>query len=345
MKFKYVPVLKNRREELTVLKTLYSIPITSKVLPLLEIVQEKAQTNSKTLFYEDLIKISDPKIPFMVDIQKLAKPGNTSATVKQFLTKVKRDFSYYISLFKHLYEISNLIPVISYDPNDYDTNEIINTEKELRAIGYDRIAYRLKINYFNVLFAEVKKTIKNNDIIIVDLESSKYNNPDFQEKYDKVIDLKSSKNITLVLMHSVLKKEMTNTGLINGQKIDDLNDGIRKKYTSYGFDAFGDYACVKGELPPSGGTISPGFIFYSWENDCYYGFKGREPKLTEFKDYILPNLLKSACWNEYKNNHQEKCSGCSKVLEIKNGLDDGKSQGLWKRISMLHYIYTLDELL
>ncbi|MCX7922239.1 MAG: beta family protein [Clostridia bacterium] len=345
MDFKYVPILKNRREELSVLKTLFKMPISTKILPLLEIVQDKAQKNSKTLFYEDLEEFANPDIPFMVDIRKMARPTGTSPTVKQFLTKVKRDVNYQLDLFKKLHKIRNLIPVISYDPNDYDSNEIINTDKELRKIGYDRIAYRLTINYFTVPYSEIIKVIKDNDILILDLETVKYSNPDHMDKYNKVKNLKLSKKISLVLVHSVLKKDMTNTGLVNGEKIDGLNDGIKKHYSSYGFDAFGDYTCVKGELPPSGGMISPGFIFYSWKNDCYIGFKGREPKLTEFKDYIVPNVLKSSYWNEYSNSHRDKCPGCFKVLEVKNGFDDGKNQGLWKRISMLHYIYTMDELL
>lgn len=345
MDFKYVPILKNRREELNVFKALNQIPISKKVLPLIEVVQERTQTNSKTFFYEDLIKFSNPDIPIMVDIQKMSKPTGTSDAVKQFLTKVKRDFNYQISLFKNLLGIPNLIPVISYDPNDYEINEIIRIEKELRDIGYNSIAYRLKIGFFNLPFNEISKVIKDNDIIILDLETLLYSNPDHVDKYNKVISLKSTKNVTIVLIHSVLKKEMTNVGLINGAKIDGLNDGMRKNYDKLGFDAFGDYACVKGELPPSGGTISPGFIFYSWNHDCYIGFNGRKAQLTEFKDHIVPNIIKSIYWNEYTNSHKKVCLGCSKILEVHNGIEEGKSQSLWKRISMSHYIYTMDELL
>jgi hypothetical protein len=110
----------------------------------------------------------------------------------------------------------------------------------------------------------------------------------------------------------------------------------------YKFDGFGDYACVTNILPTSGGSISPAGIYYSVENNYFVGFRGQSRSLDEFKNHIVPAIMKSSYWAEFDDDHHKHCPGCSKIQEIADGKNTGKSQGVWKGITMGHYIYTID---
>lgn len=347
MDFKYVPVLKNRPQELAVLKILFKLPISNSVLPLIEIVQEKSNVRSRAMFYDEIQKINETNMPVMVDIVRVNNPKGTKPNIKEFLINNKNNFEHYINLYKQLKEIPNLIPVVSYDPDDYNINDIKQTSNAIKSIGFTKIAYRLKWKSKTFLspLSEIANIINSSDILLFDIGHTGHSSSILKDPYNKINKLRSKKDFISVIINSTIPKNLKNTDLINGQKIEGLDCALQKAYSVYGFNAFGDYACVKSELPPSGGTISPGFIFYCSTKNCYIGYKGRIKKLTEFKDHIVPELLKSSYWHILNRQHKENCPGCNIIKEVHNGLNEGKSQGMWKRVSMLHYIYTMDELL
>ena len=49
-----MPILKNRTIELSVLKELIEVKLCNNIFPMLEIIQEKTRSNSKTTYIEEL---------------------------------------------------------------------------------------------------------------------------------------------------------------------------------------------------------------------------------------------------------------------------------------------------
>ena len=66
--------------------------------------------------------------------------------------------------------------------------------------------------------------------------------------------------------------------------------------------------------------------------------------LSEFPEYIAPSIVASEYWEEFDQEHHEKCPGCYEISQILSGEKSGKNQAQWKMIAMLHYIYTMYEM-
>lgn len=69
----YVPVLKNRTVEMSVLSQLAGMGVfdNSNILPLVELIQERTRTNNKNTIIDDLSKLlnESPQMSLMIDFQ------------------------------------------------------------------------------------------------------------------------------------------------------------------------------------------------------------------------------------------------------------------------------------
>lgn len=67
----YVPILKNRTVEMSVLSQLAKLDVfnNSNVFPLIELIQEKTRTNNKNNIMDDLAELlsSTPQMSIMID--------------------------------------------------------------------------------------------------------------------------------------------------------------------------------------------------------------------------------------------------------------------------------------
>lgn len=337
----YVPVIKNRQEEFTALKNLLKIPISNKILPLIEVVHENIRNKN---LLDQINSLNCSNFPIMIDIPIIFNPISTTPEIKNFLIKYSRNIDERVTLLNTLNKLNNIIPVISYDINNYMTGSLSTEENKLRS-NFSKIAFRIKIKYIDKALNEITKLLKNDDIVILDIDNLNNNNSSLTDYYNKINSIKDKHKITTIIINSVIPKDLTNKGLDNGLPIVEADNSLRDNYIKYGFNAFGDYATIKSELPHLGGTISPGFIFYSWHSNSYIGFNSIVKSLDEFKKNIIPSVVKSTYWSKYSKSHKENCPGCQKILNVLNNIDSGKSQALWKRVSIMHYIYTMNELL
>lgn len=342
----YVPVLKNRQEEINALKSLSSIPLSNKTLPLLEIVQYKLRSNSKKNLLQELQNTLGSNTKVMIDILNLKSHKKSKKPINNFLSQIKENPNYRLNLYNSLKPLKNFIPVISYDPNNYDKlqNEIQHDANYLRN-NFNRLGFRLKQKHFDDALSEIKNIIQDKDIIILDIEHKKHTESSLINFYSKINTLKKSNNLTTFIINSTIPEDLTNKSISNVQPILTIDNSLRDCYISYGFDGFGDYTTIKSLLPPSGGRISPGFIYYSYKDNKCIGFSGRIPNLNEFKNYIIPTLTSCVYWNNYTPIHHSNCPGCNHILNLMNNSESAASQGKWKQISIKHYIYTMDKYL
>lgn len=346
----YVPILKNRIVEMSVLSQLTKIGVfnNTTVFPLVELIQEKTHSNNKNTFLEDLTELlnTNPEMSVMIDFFKSTKLNRTTDSVRSYVTLSTRQADFCIGEMLKLRSFSaRVVPVISYLGANVSLDRITYEVDEYRKV-FQKIAFRIKIQEFAQVFSYIEDLIKENDIVLLDIESSSHMNPVFDKIYKRISDSKKQRNFISVVVNANRPETLTNKLMVDKEPIAQIDNSLKGSYSTdimYEFDGFGDYAGIVASLPSTGGTINPAGVFYSNDNNFFVAFKGRTAQLSEFKDYIAPNIVASEYWKEYTGAHHQNCPGCQEILAILNGNKSGRNQGQWKMITMLHYIYTMYE--
>lgn len=346
----YVPVLKNRTVEMSVLSHLAGMGVfdNSNILPLVELIQERTRTNNKNTIIDDLTELLNeaPKMSLMIDFLKSTKLNNTTDAIRNYVTQSTRQVEFCVEeMLKFKVHSTRIIPVISYLSDNVSLDRITHEAEEYRKT-FSRIAFRIKTQDFEHIFSHVESIINENDILLLDIESSSHSNPVFKKIYKRIADSKKVKKFISVVINANRPETLTNKSMAHGEPIAQIDNSLRESYNlnmMNRFDGFGDYACIVASLPSTGGTISPAGVFYSNENNFFVAYTGRKPNLSEFPEYIAPSIVGSEYWTEFEDEHHQKCPGCQEITSIINGEKSGKNQAQWKMITMLHYIYTMYE--
>jgi hypothetical protein len=344
--FKYVPVFRYRTQER---KALNSTPISSKILPLIEIVTKKPTSKSKNDSIDQLLKdFADSNTNVMIDIPMYIKLNNsTLKTVRDFLTPVLADPNKRIEILTdpRLAKNEKIIPVITYNPNSpFTKGYLTSQEKHLRNY-YNQIAFRIYPKYFNDSIYELTGLLESGDIILLDIDESPHSHPANRKMYKKVQEIATSNDCKCVLIRSAIPRALTNVDLDHGKIIQEADNSLLTDYKSLGFSAFGDYCGIKKDNLQRGGRISPGYIMYSWEDNSYYGFKGVIEQADTFVSIVAPSVISSKVWKEYNSNHHKNCFGCGTIDRIQKKVKKGNSQPEWKGFACSHYLYTMEEFL
>ncbi|MFJ5791039.1 hypothetical protein ACIP9G_13260 [Lysinibacillus sp. NPDC093197] len=345
---KYTPVFRYRAQER---KVLLSTPISSKIIPLIEVVSNKLRSNSKKDCIDQLsedIDMINTKImldfPMYIKLQNNTQPG-----VLSFLTPIMVNPDIRINLFKDQRLIAKkdkIIPVVSYNPNDqYISNSLIKQSNILRS-EYNQQTFRIYNEHFKLVLNELGTVIKSQDYVILDLKETSHTHSANQNMYGDLINLSIKTGCKIILIRSAIPSSLTNVALDNGKIVYAADNSLLKEYKNLGFSAFGDYCGVKKDNLTKGGRISPGYIMYSWLNNSYYGFKGDVDNASSFEGVLIPEILKSNVWQEYLNTHNiNGCLGCSTIEKISLKQKKGNSQPEWKGFACGHYLYTMEEFL
>ena len=233
---------------------------------------------------------------------------------------------------------------LSYSNKDELNANEVNADLKLLYESFSCVALRITPSQFNKINGFTSIILKNGDYLILDIDSKVHTNPAFKKIYREIIETKKNKGFKSVLLNSNRPQNLYNKNIVDGEPIEEIDNSLLEMYSlsTYKFDGFGDYACISNTLPTTGGAISPAGIFYSLEGNFFVGYKGRTQSLSEFNEHIAPSIMSSPFWAEYTEAHHNECPGCRKIMKIVDG-DSGRSQGMWKGITMSHYIYTVDQ--
>lgn len=345
----YVPVMKNRTVEISVLQQLsYMHVFDSNIFPLIELIQEKTRSNNKNTFLQDLCNILEeaPGMHVMVDFYKSTKLRSTTDAIREYITMAIRTPEFSIDKLSALVPYNNrVVPVVSYLSENISLVRIKNEAIEIRKM-FPRLAFRVRAQEFDLVFSCINDLISSDDFLLLDIEAASYTSPVFKKIYKRIADSKKQTGFTSVIINSHRPDNLTNKEMLDGEPIADIDNSIKDFYSSptmNRFDGFGDYACISSTLPSTGGAISPVGIYYSNENNFFVSYKGRAPQLSEFPMYIAPRIVASEYWSEFDDTHHEACPGCQEISAIVEGEKSGRNQAQWKMITMLHYIYTMYE--
>ncbi|MED4353634.1 hypothetical protein P9265_15055 [Schinkia azotoformans] len=342
-KLKYIPVLRYRTSEKS---TLNSVSISSKILPLIEVVTEKPKINSRKTCIEeikDFVDNNNTKI--LVDFPLYIKLYNNSIeAVSNFIRGIQTNPNLRVNYFNQLIG-SNIIPVITYNPNISYVQGFLTTEINALRSSFEQLAFRVFINHGTNALNEIKNLLQKGDLLILDLDTASHSNSAFQAIYTQLTTLTQQKGATSILIRSAINTDITNTGLTNGQVVNGVDNSLLKNYQNYNFDAFGDFCGIKKDDLTKGGRPSPGCLFYNWPTNSFYGHKGLYLDITTFTSLVVPSLINSSQWSVYSSSHKQNCNGCKIVQNIVNRNESANNAPKWKVIASSHYLYTMEEFL
>ena len=344
MEYKYFPVLRSRQQEIDVLE---QFDFGDRIVPLVEIIKEKARSNQKADGHDDYAEtfkaIRSDKV--LIDLPIYLDPTVSTATeVRSFFLRTISSLEERVSYYEHYRALSpKVIPVISILQPHSDEAETLITQFNRLSPIFPQLAFRLYIGNFDLAIQELNKlNLRPNDLILYDIDTTDLTNP-LVKVQRKAMDT-VHKNIFKVVIRSAINTDIQNVRLNHGDIIPEANNSLLELYKAYGFPAFGDFAGVKKDDITSGGTISPGFIFYSPEDNLYYGYKGNTKSLDEFEKTIVPAVLNSEIvtnWVKEDSPYIKGNPGLDRLIRINNGLESGKSQAKFKWISIMHYLHCI----
>lgn len=340
---KYVPVLRYRREERGALK---STQLTQKTMPLLEIMKERAgqyrSGDFQTTYLNDFKDFSNP---FFVDFPIYFHVINsTTASIRDFLRNLKLNPIERLLYFEQLSSNKNLVPVISYNTEStYISSSYVNDSKRLRKT-FSSIAFRIFENKdFDTVLKDIETAIEKHDFLLYDIDDIPHTQDLLINRYEKILKLKTKIGFTSVIIRSAINPNIVFNRLIDNTPVLKADNSLLKIYPKYGFDAFGDFAGIRKDASITDGgpeDPSPGFLFYSAHSNCYIGYKGQIADWGEFTNHIKPTVMKSEYWKNYTPGHHKNCPGCFNI-----STSPGNSAGNWKRYTIQHYLYTMEEFL
>lgn len=346
MEYKYFPVLRARQQELDVLQ---KFDFGDKMVPILEIIKEKDRKDNQRTpleIYGDIIcKVNAQKV--LVDLPIYLSPKvSTSAEVRTFYLSTISRLDQRIAFYSQFSELSDrFVPVISIlEPVSEEHDTLIKQFDALTEI-FPQIAIRIFYDRFDIAISQLQLiTLREQDIIIYDLETSNVTNP-IVIKHKKSLDL-LYKDKFQVVVRSAINNDIQNVGLDHEEVIVQADNSLKDLFQlpQYRFNAFGDYAGVKRDELNAGGGISPGLMFFNPEENLYYGFRGPTKDLSEFERTIIPAVLEMGFVKSWINTGSPFIldnPGYDRLLNIRYGKEPSKNQAKYKWISIMHYLHCI----
>lgn len=342
--FKYLPVFRSRQQELLVLNR---FPFGNRIVPMLEIIKEKDRVNNAKppheIWTENINNIQSERV--IVDLPAYIKDSAAMsdeiiAFNRTVLNNIENRINFYLSLAP---TGAKMIPVVS--SLFLKTGEVNTITTQVAALRetFPSLAIRTFTNTLDIDLPEIKANFGANDLLIYDLDTVQPYNP-LVRKQTALIG--SVPGVYKIALRSAINTEIQNTKLDHGDIVADADNSLLEVFKAIlKVDAFGDYAGIKKDDLNAGGTISPGFIFYDPVENLYYGYKGAIKDLSEFEMTIVPAVLDSAVVATIKGSQPAFVNGDNygfKLLEdIRTGVEKGKSQAKFKRISIEHYLHCM----
>jgi len=344
---RYMPTFRSRQQEDIVLR---SFEFGDHMFPMIEIIKpydrKRQEQKSFAEIYLDLINTIKAARVF-VDLPLYIKQrGSLKTEVLAFSRGVindRRRRTDHLLSFAPLSE--KIIPVVSsFKQKTGEANTIELQANDLRGT-FDSIAFRILVHNFDDDWIDVQRVALEEDFIILDLDTiAPYPSPTLKRSVINV--WRRFNRCPQVLLRSAINTDVSNVKLDHGEPVLETDNGLLDMHKA-GFyaDAFGDYAGVKKDELTSGGTISPGFLFYDAINNEYIGYKGKLKSLDEFEKTIVPDVIGSAPAIAMGSDQRAFLSndnvGWRILNRIRNGEESGKSQAKFKRIALEHYLHCI----
>lgn len=334
---KYFPILKNRQIETKILKSILSSNEYEYVFPIIEMIKWKSMSN-KTIDFIEEIELINPINEYFIDIVRAPSKSTYGSIIVEYLLDVSKKKNYAM-LFMKIVNTKKGIPLISLSHDFYFSND--DLKKLFEHLEKKPKAIRLHLDYYHYFDFSILDSFSKRDYFFFDIGEQDINSSTLRVLYKTVTRYKRNTNV--VILNSP-RPEFPNLEIIDNEIIMKINNSAFEDFSARNFDGFGDYASSTGVMPTTGGAISPAAVFYHLKENVFYGFRGGRD-LDQFNYHIIPSIMESSAWICLSTEHIDNCPGCKMILDIRNGVENGRSQGKWKGISMDHYIYSINEVI
>lgn len=352
---RYVPFFRSLQQELIVLK---SFDFKNTIYPCLEIVKEvdrlprkpkdKTKPPPKQKKFEEvylpIIRSIKAKKIFVDLPTSIRESKGMNPEAIAFLTKVIASRTIRTQYMLKFGVMSDrVIPVIStYFDRTNEKGSINLQEADLRPT-FNVLAFRTFQRSFNRDISQIKAIANQHDYVIMDWDDTvvEADDPEHQQIITKLKELPC----TIITHRNAIPDSLTNTSLKHDTVVDIIDCRLLNVHKGWGGSCFSDYSGIKRGSIRKGGSISPGFLFYDAVNNEFYGYKGEEKDLDEFRLTIVPAVVASLASRRMLRHPlgylDSENFGWRIIQDIHTKLDNGKSQAKFKRVAMEHYLHCL----
>ena len=355
----YVPMLKNRGEELRVVSNI-SECFSDKVVPLIEVITEKYKTTYKMdekgeFIYEKRKnrKCKVKAIPTEQDIITLQYINQLVGQKKVFIDYFRftldkygknidfssAELSFNLNNSYDLYkkkvfsitEYTNMIPVISVKPGfDISKSELVDFLNQIQAKSR-QVALRITEEWIGKYQDIIKNILREDDYLLFDIEEQ---NP--KAKFMEIEEIQDYRaKCKMVLLNSPRKMSVKN-GDYPEQGIADLIDNCAKDIANeYGLNGYGDYCGLKDTMPMISGSNGTGAalaLLYDYNDNVFCSYCNHDTSLgMQGYRMIIPLVLA----DEPTLNRDDDCPGYEKI----HGLQGNGNWNTWHHINAARYIH------
>jgi len=343
----YIPTFRSRQQENIVLS---EFNFGEFIYPMIEIIKPydrkrppEKQKPFQTIYTELINSITANRV--FVDLPlSLTRKGSMKQEVLSFFLSVIRNLESRTNRLNELAEFhEKVIPVLSSYLTITGQADSLTQQKALLDDAYSTVAFRTHYTKIMDDWDEIIEVSNDGDYLIVDFDTlAPYPSPVVKKLREK---WRTYAKGDVIILRSSINMDITNVGLDHDDIVFEVDNGLLDMYKgSLDAQAFGDYAGIKKDDLTTGGTISPGFLWYDPTENQFTGFKGNIKDLGEFESTIIPALIDSQATHNMQASelpYLEGNQGWEIIQSISNGIESGKSQAKFKKIAMLHYLYCL----
>lgn len=356
----YVPIMKNRAEELRVSKACVDF-FSDSLIPMYEIIQDKYtpkfEIDDSTGEYKYEIKPGNKKKtkiklpPEEKDIITLENLNELIGGKKAFIDffrffekeygnrdfknietsfHLSRNFNDYRKRLLQLAKYENFIPTISIKEglfiSEYDLTMLIG---DLRK-SEKSIALRITTDCIEKYASIIEEKFTAEDYIMLDIREDNVVSKEIEIDDFMDIDFFGTK----ILLNSHRKKEILNKDFENLRYTDKIDNSLSQKYSELKFDGFGDFGGLKDDLPVNAGSNGTGAalaLLYFKNSNKFYSIVNLDTSLgAKGYAYVKGEVLNMRNIIDPHNN----CLAMAKIDSINNG-----SFASWNNINLTRYIH------
>lgn len=355
----YVPIMKNRAEELRV-SNVCSGFFSESMIPMYEIIQDeytkKFEIDEETGEFKYEIKPGKKRksriklLPTAEDIITLEtinekiqgkkafidffrffedEYGNRSFKNIETSFRLSRDFNYYKSRLMQISQFENFIPTISIKEglkiSMYDLSILLNELREKN----ESIALRITPDFLDDYSDFIEENFSESDYIMLDIREN--------DVVSKKIEIDEFANLDFsgkkILLNSPRKKDIPNKEFENLNYTKKINNNASIYYSKAGLDGFGDFGGLKDDLPTDGGGGGKGaalaLLYFKSENK-FYSVVNKDTDLgVSGYAYVKQEILKRRKFIDPDNS----CLGMKKIETLSNG-----TYASWNNVNLTRYI-------
>lgn len=359
----YVPMLKNRKAEITVVNNMNGC-FSDKIIPLLEVLADTYEvrymldpltddfiytnhgkskrrvkeipTDKDIITLQNIKNILKEKLVFIdyfrFNIKKYGK--KIKASNVDLALRFNNDENLYKERVKEISRFPNMIPVVSIKAGfDMNKTELKAFLQELQKEN-DSVALRITEEWLEKYKDIMKNVLRPSDYLLFDISEQ---NP--KSKFMEIEELNELKiSVQIILLNSPRKASIKN-GEYNIHGTTDLIDNCASDMAlEYGLQGYGDYCGLKDALPSDGGGGGIGAalaLFYDYNSNSFYSYLEPDTSigLGGYKK-IIPIILADKGILDNIND----CPAIKMIEKMKISKKSG-SWSTWHSINATRYIY------